>query len=83
MLPHGPPRPPELGHIRYGLGSQALEFLVGVAQDLDHGLQTAQVGDGTTDLDVLGDVLEDLQRTDLCEKYDKESNTMRSLFVLS
>ena len=65
MLSHCASRSAEARHVCDGLGRETLELLVGVAQDLDHRLQSAQVGDRASDLKILRDVLQDLQRSDL------------------
>ena len=65
MLSHCASCSAEARHVCDGLGRETLELLVGVAQDLDHRLQSAQVGDRASDLQILRDVLQDLQRSDL------------------
>lgn len=68
VLPHGPARSPEPRHVGDGLGCQALQLFIGGVQDGHHGLEPAQIGDGSSDLRAVTDLLQDLQRADLRHK---------------
>lgn len=61
MLPNSTSGTAELGNVANGLSSETTQLLVGVAEDLNHGLETTQVGDGTSNVRILRDLLQDLQ----------------------
>jgi len=60
VLTHSSPSSLEFGNVGDGFGSQAFQVLVARLQDSDHCLQTAQVGDGSANLNVSADFFQDL-----------------------
>ena len=65
ILSNNSPGSSEFGHIGNRLSSQTLEVFVWTLEDVDHCLQSTQLCYGLADLNVAGDLLQDLQSSDL------------------
>jgi len=72
VLPYGTSGAPQSRNVGDRLGRKAAQFGVVVAQNLHHCSQTTQVGDRSTNQRVRRDLLQYLQRSDLCKNNERQ-----------